>query len=114
MHKGKEKYLTPEVETSKEKLFADAYSYYSRCYFNINDFVKAVNALHDDGLGYHAIAKISGMTYKSLMNLYHRDQVEPHERTRGKANFLIDFAKTIKDSEQRAKDAYARSSNVES
>ena len=36
------------------------------------------------------------MTHKSLMQFYYRDQIEPHARTKGKANFLIDFVATMK------------------
>ena len=33
---------------------------------------------------------------QSLMQFYYRDQIEPHARTKGKANFLIDFVATMK------------------
>ena len=72
------------------------HDYYAKHYFNINDFVKAVDYLREDGLSFAHIAKISGMTHKSLMQFYYRDQIEPHARTKGKANFLIDFVSTVK------------------
>ena len=88
--------MTPAQSESKEKLFAEAYDYYAKHYFNINDFVKAVDFLRENGLSFAHIAKISGMTHKSLMQFYYRDQIEPHARTKGKANFLIDFVATMK------------------
>ena len=42
--------MTPAQSESKEKLFAEAYDYYAKHYFNINDFVKAVDYLREDGL----------------------------------------------------------------
>ena len=69
--------MTPAQSESKEKLFAEAYDYYAKHYFNINDFVKAVDYLRENGLSFAHIAKISGMTHKSLMQFYYRDQIEP-------------------------------------
>ena len=98
--------MTPAQSESKEKLFAEAYEFYATQVFNINDFIRAVNYLRDDGLSFAHIAKISGMTHKSLMQFYYRDQVEPHARTKGKANFLIDFVSVIQQGELDTKKVY--------